>query len=122
MSHIVTVATEIRDAAALQAACGRLGLDPPTLETVALFSGEATGHCVRLPGWRYPVVCNVASGQIKFDNFEGRWGEPHELDRLMQAYAVEKAGLEARRQGHTITEQSLADGSIKLTIHVGEAA
>ena len=75
-----------------------------------------------LPDWRYPVVCNTESGHIQFDNFEGRWGEQRELDRLMQSYAAEKAKLEARRQGHTVTEQALADGSIKLTVHVGETA
>ena len=36
----------------------------------------------------------------------------------MQAYAVEKARIEAHRKGHTLTEQPLADGSIKLTIEV----
>ena len=45
-----------------------------------------------------------------------------ELDRFLQMYAVEKAKLEARRQGHSVTEQSLADGSVKLTINVGGAA
>ena len=121
MSHIVTVATEIRDVGALRAACRRLGLAEPALETTRLFSGEATGYCVRLPDWRYPVVCNIESGQVKFDNFQGRWGEQCELDRLMQAYAVEKAKIECRRKGHSLTEQSLADGSIKLTVHIGGA-
>ena len=37
-------------------------------------------------------------------------------------YAVEKARIEARRQGHSVTEQPLADGSIKLTIQVGGGA
>jgi hypothetical protein len=32
---------------------------------------------------------------------------------------VEKARIEARKKGHHVTEQSLADGSIKLTIQVG---
>ncbi len=32
---------------------------------------------------------------------------------------VEKVKLEARRRGYTATEQPLADGSIKLTVHVG---
>ena len=122
MSHIVTIETEIRDLAALRAACDRLGLVKPVLETTRLFGGQATGHCVRLPDWRYPVVCDVASGQVNFDNFAGRWGEQRELDRLMQAYAVERTGLAARQQGHTITEQQLADGSLKLTIQVGEPA
>jgi hypothetical protein len=39
----------------------------------------------------------------------------------MQAYAVEKARLEARRRGHSVVEQALADGSISLTIRVGGA-
>ena len=91
----------------------------PVYETVPLFSGEATGYAVRLPDWRYPVVFDVEQGQVRYDNYEGRWGDPAHLDRFLQAYAVEKAKLEARRQGHTVTEQSLDDGSIKLTVNVG---
>ena len=121
MSHIVTIETEVRDVGALRAACHRLGLTEPVLETTRLFSGEATGYCVRLPDWRYPVVCNIESGQVKFDSFAGRWGQQCELDRLMQAYAVERTKIEARRKGHTVTEQSLAGGSIKLTVQVGGA-
>jgi len=122
MSHIVTIETEIRDAAALGAACRRLDLPQPTHQTAQLFSGEATGYCVLLRDWRYPVVCDTKCGRIQLDNFGGRWGEQRELDALIQAYACEKARIEARRQGHTVTEQALADGSIKLTIHVGAQA
>ena len=89
-------------------------------ETIRLFSGEATGHCVRLPEWRYPVVCQLESGKINFDNYGGRWGASSALDRLMQSYAVEKTLLEARKQGHTVTEQPLEGGHIKLTIHIGD--
>ena len=122
MSHVVTIETAIRDAVALRSACSRLGLAEPVLETTQLFSGEATGYCVRLPDWTYPVVCDVTAGELKYDNFQGRWGERRELDRLLQAYAVEKARLEARREGHTCTEARLADGSIKLTIEVAGGA
>jgi hypothetical protein len=118
VSHIVTIETEVRDATAVRAACQRVGLPEPQQETVELFSGQATGLSVRLPNWRYPVVCELATGQVRFDNFEGRWGDQAQLDRLLQAYAVEKAALEARRRGHSTTEQTLADGSIKLTVHV----
>ena len=120
MSHVVEIHTEVRDQAAIHAACRRLNLPEPAHGTFRLFSGEATGLGVQLPDWRYPLVCDTASGQLRYDNYEGHWGEPAQLDRFLQAYAVEKARLEARRQGHTVTEQSLADGSIKLTIHVGE--
>jgi hypothetical protein len=74
-----------------------------------------------LPGWQYPVVADLAAGQIRYDNFEGRWGEQQHLDRFLQAYACEKAKIEARRKGHAVTEQQLADGSIKLVIQVGTA-
>jgi len=118
MSHVVTIRTEIRDAHALRAACHRLGLPEPVNETVKLLSAEATGYSIRLHDWRYPVVCQVESGQIAFDNHQGRWGQQRELDRLIQAYAVEKTRLEARRKGHICTEAQLADGSVKLTIQV----
>jgi hypothetical protein len=119
MSHIVTITTQIKDPSALLAACRRLGLPEPAVGTARLFSSNATGQIVQLPGWTYPVVIDTASGQIHYDNYNGAWGEQSQLDRLLQAYAVEKARLEARRQGHNVSEQSLADGSIKLVISTG---
>ena len=118
MSHIVSIQTQVRDPTAVAAACQRLGLPSPVHRTVQLFSDSAEGLAVELPGWHYPVVCDIANGSLKFDNYGGAWGDQNELDRFLQAYAVEKARIEARRQGHTITEQPLADGSIKLTIQV----
>ena len=65
MSHIVSIKTETRDAAAVQAACQRLGLPQPVQGITRLFSGEATGLAVQLPEWVYPVVCETTSGQVK---------------------------------------------------------
>ena len=118
MSHVVTLQVEIRDPVAVQAACRRLGLAAPVSGKTELFSSAASGLAVQLPDWQYPVVCDTASGQIHYDNFAGRWGEKRELDRFLQAYAVEKARIEARKKGCLCTEQTLADGSIKLTIQV----
>lgn len=122
MSHIVTIKTQIRDVAALAAACARLALPPPTEGAARLFASEAKGQMVRLPGWTYPAVIDTAAGTIAYDNYNGAWGKQCELDKLLQAYAVEKAKLEARRAGHSVTEQALADGSIKLTVAVGGVA
>jgi hypothetical protein len=122
MSHIVQIKTQVRDASAVAAACQRLQLPPPVSRTVKLFNASATGLAVQLPGWSYPVVCDLPSGELKFDNFEERWGERVHLDRFIQMYTVEKARIEARKKGHTVSEQQLADGSIKLTIQVGGAA
>ena len=97
-------------------------LPPPIFGEAKLFSGTRIGWQVSLPGWRYPIVCDIDQGQIEFDNFQDRWGERQHLDRLLQAYAAERVKLEARRQGQTVTETSLPDGSLKLTIQMGGAA
>ncbi len=122
MSHLVSIQTEVRDPVAVRSACERLKLPQPTHGTFNLFTSTATGLGVQLPEWRYPVVCDTSTGQLAYDNFGGRWGEQQQLDRFLQGYATEKCRLEARRQGHTVTEQKLADGSIKLTIQVGGGA
>jgi hypothetical protein len=122
VSHVVTIQAEVRDPAAVAAACRRLGLPEPTRGTAKLFEAEAAGLLVRLPGWMYPVVLETETGRVRFDNYSGAWGERRQLDRFVQAYAVEKAKIEARRQGYTATEQQLADGSIRLTVNVGGGA
>jgi hypothetical protein len=116
VSHLVTIETKVHDAAALKAACHRLRLAEPVYAKVQLFSADAAGLAVTLPGWQYPVVVDIAEGSIKYDNYEGRWGDPAELARLLQMYAVEKAKLESRKQGYWVTEQTRQDGTIVLQI------
>lgn len=122
MSHIVEIKTEIRDEQAVRSACSRLQLEPPEHKTTKMFSGTATGLCVYLPKWCYPVVCDLKTGQIKYDNYEGHWGEQKHFDAFLQAYAVEKTKIEARKKGHSVTETKLQDGSIRVTVRVGGAA
>ncbi len=122
MSHIVSIKTEVRDPAAVAAACRRLGLPEPAHGTARLFSGEAAGLLVKLPGWLYPVAFDVAACRARYDNYGGRWGRQEHLDRFVQRYALEKAHIEARKRGHTVVEQPLADGSVRLTIRVGGAS
>ena len=122
MSHIVSIKTEVRDANAVQAACTRLSLPKPIHGLTRLYGGVVTGLAVQLPDWVYPVVCNLAVGELQFDNFNGRWGDQKELDRFLQAYAVEKTKIEARKKGHLVQEAPLSDGSIRLTIQVNGGA
>ena len=123
MSHIVTIKTQIRDPVALEAACRRLSLHAPVHGTARLFTTEATGQIVALPGWHYPVVVDTGTGQIQYDNYNGAWGDQALLGRLLQAYAAEKARIEARRTGYSVTEQALPDGSLRLTLQeMGGAA
>jgi hypothetical protein len=77
---------------------------------------------VQLPRWHYPLVCNLQTGKLQYDNYNGHWGPQQELNRFLQAYAVEKAKIEARKKGHQVSEARLQDGSIKVTVRVGGAA
>ena|SRR5579872_4297213 len=116
MSHIVTIQTKVHDPNAVIAACQRLGLPAAVQGTAKLFSGEATGLVVQFPGWEYPAVIDTLTGAIRYDNFGGHWGDQAHLNHFLQSYAVEKTKLEARKRGHTITEQQLNNGSIRLQI------
>jgi hypothetical protein len=121
LSDTVEIHTEVRDPQAAASACRRLGLPEPRLGTTSLFEGEAAGLVVQLPGWHYPVVIKTETGEVLFDNFEGRWGDRAHLDRFLQTYLVEKTAVQARKQGFTVTEQVLSDGSISVDIQVGGA-
>ena len=118
MSHVVEIKTQVRDVVAARAGCRRLGLPEPVVEEVKLFSQTVHGLAVRLRDWRYPAVFDTKTGEGRFDNYGGKWGKQERLDEFLQAYAIEKASLEARRQGYSVTEQPLADGSVKVTIGV----
>jgi hypothetical protein len=122
LSHIVEIKTEIRDEAAVKAACTRLQIPTPEHKTVRLFNATATGLCVQLPGWTYPAVANLQTGALQYDNYGGHWGEQSRLNQFLQAYAVEKAKIEARKKGHSVSETRLQDGSIRVTVKVGGAA
>ena len=122
MSHVVTIQTKVRDPAAVAAACQRLGLAAPVHGTARLYGAEATGLLVQLPGWQYPAVIDPLTGLVRYDNYGGAWGDPAQLGRFLQAYAVERAKSEACRKGYSVTERALADGSIKLTVAVGGGA
>ena len=122
MSHIVRVQTQVRDAAAVSAACRRRELPEPLAGKHKVFQDKVEGLAVRLRGWNFPAVCQLETGAVVSDNYQGRWGRQAELDQFVQAYAVEKTRIEARRRGHSVTEQTLTDGSIKLVVQVGVAA
>jgi hypothetical protein len=119
MSHVVSIQTKLHDPISIAAACQRLSLAAPVQGTAHLFSGEATGLIVQLPGWEYPVIIDTLSGTVRYDNYGGAWGAQVELDHFLQMYAVERAKLEARRKGYAVSEQQLQDGSIRLQIIEG---
>jgi hypothetical protein len=120
MSHIVTIKTQLRDANAIAAACQRLKLSAPLQGKAQMYGNQTIeGLFVQLPCGQYPLAINTTSGEVQQDNFGGHWGDLKELDRFLQAYAIEKVRSESRKKGYQVTEQPLADGSVKLQIQEG---
>lgn len=118
MSHIVQIKTQVNDEMAVRAACLRLKWEEPTFGDFRVFSVNRTGLGIKAPGWQFPIVCNLQTGAVDYDNYNGHWGEQAQLDHFIQAYTIEKARLEAQKMGHSVYEEVLADGSVKLTVTV----
>ena len=112
----------MRDEASVQAACKRLHLPKANRGTFELYGSTETGLGIEIPHWKYPVVANTDTGELRYDNYEGRWGAQEFLDQFLQAYAAERVKIEARKKGHSVVEQRLDNGSIKLTVNVGGEA
>ena len=112
----------MRDINALRQACNYLKLEPPVHSTYELYNSTETGWGVQLRDWKYPVVFKLETSEAAFDNYQSRWGDPQRLDELFQRYAAEATKIRARQRGHSVTEQRLEDGSVKLTVSVGGEA
>lgn len=117
MSHVTTVQTEIKDKTALMMACKQLGLQFRTgKHTVKSYSGSVEcNFSFNLPGWRYPVAM-LDDGTLKFDTFNGHWGDSKELDKLKQTYGVEVATKKAKSMGYLVQKKVKQDGTIQLTL------
>jgi hypothetical protein len=102
MSHTMNIQLELHDKDALLAACQRLGLQV-TEGRHKLYSSTEEGLGVFLPGWKYPVVIKQ-DGSVAYDDYNGRWGNINELNKLKAYYGLEKAKAEARKKGYSVYE------------------
>lgn len=125
MSHIVSIETKIRDLEALPAACLRLGGELVIGQKQFKWWSHKPGvcdHAVRFRGAKYEIgVVKVAGGyELKYDDYQSGGLQEFvgpKAGLLIQAYAIEKTKLTARRQGkRVIGEHRQADGSIMLRL------
>ncbi len=118
MSHTVKVKKlEIKDIKAIQKAAERVGgkvLNAGERRRYQLFSSTHEGVGVQLPGWNYPIVVDTDTGEVFYDNYNGQWGNPQQLDAFAQAYTVEKAKVEAMLHGMVVEEVQHENGEIEL--------
>ena len=116
MSHIVTIEVEVRDLEAIRKTCRRMKLEEPCHGKATLFQKNVQGTLVRLPFWKFPIVIDLQTGKIQYDNYKGKWGNQGELNKFLMFYGAEKAKLEAEKQGHVCTETVLDNGHLKIQI------
>lgn len=111
MSHIVKIQAKITDETAVLSAAEAMGLEHPHYEKdVKVYQARKTGLCVDLPGWTYPIVIDLATGDVSYDNYNGHWGKISELEKFTQAYAVEKVKLDAYANSFMVEETVVEEG------------
>lgn len=116
MSHTTTIELEIKSLSALATACRETSTPFEEMTSVRLFDGTIIEDCFAFTpsGWKFPVAAK--DGQLKYDNYEGKWGEDSELNRVKQRYAVNVQKEAARSRGYRVREERLTDGRVKLVV------
>ena len=131
MSHIATVEVEFRDMDALAKACVKCGVELRQDQKTFRWYNNKVSACdaaIVHPNARaYQIgVHKTDTGlRIELDPFMGGYGmqdavafqdNKQGLGKLQQAYAIEVARKQAKKQGFSVREQVQADGRVKLTL------
>ena len=122
MSHFVTIETQIKDIAALKAACRELGLNvQENAEARGYAANRQYGDFVIQLKGPYDIAVNRKQDGtfgLTADQWQGHVAKEVGVNftKLMKLYSVHKVLIEAKRKGHTVRRQDLKDGSVKLTV------
>lgn len=119
MSHVATIKTEFKNKNILKKALKDLGISVREgKHTVKTYSEEINCEMsFQLPGWRYPVA--VLDKELKFDSFNGAWGNIEELYKVQREYAKDMALKEAEDNGFSVEGiQNTQDGGIELYLTI----
>ncbi len=126
-SHTATVKVDFADPDALRAAVLAMGGKWLGEGMHRLFSTQHTGLGFTLPGWSYALVAEKA-GTLAYDDFNGHWGNPADLERLKAEYAVSKAetaalalGWQCERTAEGLTVYHPSGGHLTVTGATAEA-
>ena len=71
-----------------------------------------------MPGCLLPVGVRPESVEAYCDKHAGSRGNPAELDKFLQAYAVERARIKARHASNSVSRR-FPNGSIRRTVQIG---
>lgn len=76
-----------------------------------LFAGSVDGFGFTLPEWRYPLVL-TPGGELKFDDYNGSWGNRKDIEKITSIYGIEAAREAANTLGWQVQDQP--NGSIQV--------
>lgn len=97
MSHTVKMEVEVKDREAFCAAVVAAGGTIIGEGLHKLYETSEHGLAVTLPDWQFPIV--LASDGLKFDDYNGAWGNRKTLDAIVESYALSAAENAAKAQG-----------------------
>lgn len=103
-SHTTTIKSEFKDHDILAGAVRGMGGKVLGMGTHKLYSESKTGFGFTIPGWSYPIIAE-ANGSLAFDNFNNRWGDVADLERLKDEYVISTAEMAAISQGWAVQRE-----------------
>jgi hypothetical protein len=123
MSHISKIELEVKDLGILSQACARLGLNLVREQHTFKWYGKDAqcDHTIKIPGANYEIGLHNRNGLYELNcdfydsNIEKVVGRKGGL--LIQAYAVEKTKIEARKKGYSVLERNTENG-IRLHVRI----
>lgn len=121
MSHIVSCKADVKDVNMLHNALeslkkeGKLDYEWMGQGTEQSYSRKTTGTHFKLSKWHYPV-CVCDDGSIQFDNYNGHWGKPIDLDMVIQRYQELQIMRKARENGWQVEKVTASNGDVTLNL------
>jgi hypothetical protein len=106
MSHSQTVKMLLNNQSAFEATAQELGAKAFSTEVseVRLYDGTYRGMFIHLSNWKYPIV--ASDGELRYDSFNGHWGNEGDINRLRQTYAANVVRLTASNDGKPLVSDT----------------
>jgi hypothetical protein len=107
--------TQVKNREQLERVLTDMGVAYEHLSSYTMFDGETVNDALvfRPNNWSHDVAV-PKSGNLRYDNYEGKWGDEAELDKILQAYSVAELKYQSELEGYIITETRLDNGDIEL--------
>ena len=106
MSHSQTIKVLVNNKEALELTAKEMNATSFSAEEgdVKMYDGTYKGMFIHFKGWNYPVV--ISNGDLRYDSYNGLWGNESDLKRFRQSYAANVVIVEGAREGMILQSDS----------------